>query len=98
MMEDQVRSYAPSLCFDIANLRGSRRTNERELVISEEISERSLVYEVLIYISYKYQSPGQIRDEYVARMQLAIADARAVGVSDEYLETSLCHLVSESAG
>ncbi|KAL2016551.1 hypothetical protein VTK56DRAFT_3408 [Thermocarpiscus australiensis] len=48
-----------------------------------------VVREALVYISYKYQSPGEIRNEYVARMRLAMADARMLGVSNEYLENSL---------
>ena len=47
----------------------------------------------LIYISYEYQLPGVIRDEYIGRMQLAMADARMLGVSQNYLETSLHPLV-----
>ena len=47
----------------------------------------------LIYISYEYQLPGVIRDEYIGRMQLAIADTRMLGVSQDYLETSLHPLV-----
>ena len=47
----------------------------------------------LIYISYEHQLPGDIRDEYIPRMQLAMADARMLGVSQNYLETSLHPLV-----
>ena len=47
----------------------------------------------LIYINYEYQLPGTIRDEYIARMQLAMADARMLGVSQNYLETSLHPLI-----
>lgn len=43
----------------------------------------------LVYISYEYQLPGDIREEYIARMQLAITDARMLGVSRNYLETTL---------
>lgn len=44
---------------------------------------------VLIYISYKYQVPGTIREEYVNRMQLAITDACRLGVSKRFVENSL---------
>lgn len=51
-------------------------------------------HKALVYISYEYQSPGTIRDEYIPRMQLAMTDARKLGVSPDYLETSLHPLVS----
>ena len=47
----------------------------------------------LIYISSEYRLPGNIREEYIGRMQLAMADARMLGVSQSYLETSLYPLV-----
>lgn len=48
-----------------------------------------VIHKALVYISYKYQLPGDIREEYTARMQLAMADARMLGLSDNYLDSSL---------
>ncbi|KAF7166696.1 hypothetical protein CNMCM5623_000240 [Aspergillus felis] len=51
--------------------------------------------EALVYISTPmYSSPGTIRDEYSGRMQLAIADARFLGLSEDYLAYSLGPLIS----
>ena len=54
---------------------------------------RSVRREALIYVSHKYPLPGNIREEYIARMRLAMADARMLGVSATYLELSLHPLV-----
>ncbi|KAJ5212479.1 uncharacterized protein N7498_004125 [Penicillium cinerascens] len=52
-------------------------------------------HEALVYISTPmYSSPGTIRDEYRRRMQLAIADARFFGLSEDYLTCSLGPLIS----
>ncbi|KAF2194268.1 hypothetical protein K469DRAFT_195015 [Zopfia rhizophila CBS 207.26] len=56
---------------------------------AEEPEGEKVFRKALVYISYKYQLPGDIREEYIARMQLAMADARMLGVSKNYLETSL---------
>ncbi|KAI9667878.1 MAG: hypothetical protein M1821_000697 [Bathelium mastoideum] len=48
-----------------------------------------ILRKALIYISYRYQSPGDIKEEYIVRMHLAIAYARLLGVSKTYFETSL---------
>lgn len=53
------------------------------------IEGRKVIRKALVYISYKYQVPCAIRDEYIVRMHLAMAYARLLGVSKEYLETSL---------
>ncbi|KAL4812564.1 hypothetical protein BDW67DRAFT_193562 [Aspergillus spinulosporus] len=51
-------------------------------------------HEALVYISTPmYRSPGTIRDEYSERMQLAIADARFLGLSEDYLTYSLAPLI-----
>ena len=54
-----------------------------------EETHQHISRDYLIYINYEYQLPGTIRDEYIAHMQLAMADARMLGVSQNYLETSL---------
>ena len=51
------------------------------------------IRKALIYISYEYPLPGTIRNEYINRMRLAMADALKLGVSQTYLETSLHPLV-----
>ena len=48
-----------------------------------------VIRKALIYINHEYQLPGTIRDEYIARMQLAMADARMLGIFQNYLENSL---------
>lgn len=42
-----------------------------------------------MYISEKYKGPSDIREEYIRRMELAIADAGLLGVSEEYIKGSL---------
>jgi hypothetical protein len=39
-----------------------------------------------------YRLPGIIREEYRARMQLAMADAKLLGVSEKY-QKHLCGLI-----
>ncbi len=68
---------------------GSRQPGR--VLITEE-GEKA-IRKALIYISYEHQLPGDIREEYIGRMQLAMADARMLGVSQNYLETSLHPLV-----
>ena len=57
----------------------------------------SMVYDALIYVCREqqqhHQPPGEIRGEYQARMRLAMADAQMLGISGEYLDTSLHPLV-----
>lgn len=43
----------------------------------------------LIYVVPGVEMPGKIRDEYAARMRLAIADAQVLGISKSYLRTEL---------
>ncbi|KAI0384472.1 hypothetical protein F5Y04DRAFT_248420 [Hypomontagnella monticulosa] len=55
-----------------------------------KLEVEKIVRKALVYISSdQYLSPGTIRDEYIGRMQLSIADARILGVSQHYVETSL---------
>lgn len=39
----------------------------------------------LVYLSSEYRTDGVIREEYIARMNNAMIDARKMGVSDEYI-------------
>ncbi|PYH97587.1 hypothetical protein BO71DRAFT_121733 [Aspergillus ellipticus CBS 707.79] len=82
---------------DAAQILAQRATEPESLADSEQNhkststnseGERRL-HKALVYVSYKYQVPGDIRDEYAARMQLAMADARTLGVSEYYLEALL---------
>lgn len=49
--------------------------------------------EALVYLSGRYKKDGQIRSEYVQRMELAMSDALKLGVSKQYLRDSLYPLV-----
>lgn len=61
--------------------------------------QKNVVYGALVYVCREHQLPGEIRGEYRARMRLAMADARMLGVSRNYLDTSLHPLVfGEPAG
>lgn len=60
--------------------------------------DKKVILRALVYISYKYQLPGPIREEYVGRMRLAIEDACMLGVSTEFVENSLHpHMFSNQA-
>ena len=73
------------------NPSASKAEEPNPVTINEEL-ERD-IRKALIYISYEYPLPGIIRDEYIGRMQLAMADALKLGVSQTYLETSLHPLI-----
>ncbi|PFH56758.1 hypothetical protein XA68_16041 [Ophiocordyceps unilateralis] len=45
--------------------------------------------DVLVYISFDYVQDSAPRDEYVQRLNLGIADARVLGVDDEYIRHSI---------
>lgn len=49
--------------------------------------------EALVYLSGRHRKDGQIRSEYVQRMELAMSDALKLGVSKQYLQDSLYPLV-----
>ncbi|PWY86279.1 hypothetical protein BO70DRAFT_428317 [Aspergillus heteromorphus CBS 117.55] len=69
---------------------GFRMTEPESLTDAPEHNRAERVHrKALVYVSYKYQVPGDIRDEYMARMQLAMDDARMLGVSEYYLEALL---------
>ncbi|KAH2023279.1 hypothetical protein KXV45_000965 [Aspergillus fumigatus] len=52
-------------------------------------------HEALVYISTPmYRSPGAITNDYSRRMQQAIADARLLGLSEDYLTYTLGPLIS----
>ena len=46
--------------------------------------------EVIVYVSHEYKKDGQIRPEYVARMERAITDGRKLGLSDSCLNQIDC--------
>ena len=69
----------------------SKAEESGSVPISEE--GEKLSRKALIYISYEYPLPGTIRNEYINRMRLAMADAHKLGVSQTYLETSLHPLI-----
>ena len=70
-------------------------TSEAEMPNSVPIigERKKDIRKALIYISYEYPLPGTIRNEYINRMRLAMADALKLGVSQTYLETSLHPLI-----
>lgn len=48
----------------------------------------------LVYVSSSYTSDGSIREEYISRMQKAMHDGRALGMSEEFIQGSVMpHLV-----
>ena len=70
----------------------ARKAEEPNSVPTSEEGKND-IRKALIYISYEYRLPGTIRNEYINRMRLAMADALKLGVSETYLETSLYPLV-----
>jgi hypothetical protein len=50
---------------------------------------RGQITKALVYVSLRFQKEGQIREEYVQRMNAGISDARKLGVSDLYLRRCL---------
>ncbi|KAE8353139.1 hypothetical protein BDV28DRAFT_113075 [Aspergillus coremiiformis] len=54
--------------------------------------------EALVYLSSRYDCHGRIRNEYVDRMELAMADAQKLGVRQSYLEASLYPVVFVESG
>lgn len=51
------------------------------------------VLDALVYLSYTHQEDGDIRDEYVHRMHLAITDAKKLGMPEAYVQYHLRGLV-----
>ncbi|KAL8796254.1 MAG: hypothetical protein Q9195_001369 [Heterodermia aff. obscurata] len=87
----QIRIHSDSAAEDLRGKSSRSKAGEQG---GKNVSRKAL-----IYISYKHQLPGDIREEYIGRMQLAMADAGVLGVSKSYLETSLHPLVfGERAG
>lgn len=49
--------------------------------------------DALVYLSYTHQEDGDIREEYVHRMHLAIMDAKKLGMPEVYVQDHLQNLV-----
>ena len=60
---------------------------KRSLKIAAYNNLTTIVREALVYISYTFSSPGIIREEYMSRMELAMADGKLLGLSEEYLNS-----------
>lgn len=56
---------------------------------------RGQITKALVYVSLRYQDEGPIRDEYIARMNAGIIDARKLGMSDSYIENCLRRYIPE---
>lgn len=59
----------------------------------QHLSIKGELTEALVYVSERYHEEGSIRDEYIARMNAGIIDARKLGVSDEHIEKCLRYYV-----
>ncbi|PHH78597.1 hypothetical protein CDD82_2956 [Ophiocordyceps australis] len=53
--------------------------------------------DVLVYISPNHTQDSTPRDEYVKRLNLGIADARALGLDDNYIRTCICPFLPETS-
>lgn len=55
----------------------------------EEASPREEERTALVYASSRFVQDGQIQEEYIGRMRKAVADALALGVSEEFIKTHM---------
>jgi gamma-glutamylcyclotransferase len=60
-------------------------------VVRGDESKKAVV--AFVYIDEKRKTEGIIKEEYIIRMNYAIADALAEGISNEYIETYLRRFV-----
>ena len=58
--------------------------------------ESSAMVEAMVYVSHEYNEDGQIRPEYIARMEKAITDGRKMGLTSRYLR-HLNHVIHMEA-
>ncbi|KAH3941178.1 gamma-glutamylcyclotransferase [Parastagonospora nodorum] len=65
-----------------ARLKNEKRTKKNTF-------ENSVARNVLVYVVPEYCEDGKIRKEYIGRMESAIIDAEVLGVSEQYIKTSL---------
>lgn len=59
----------------------------------QEAATGSKPIEALVYISQRYKRDGNIREEYVPRMEKAMADALNLGVSEHFMKTTIVPFV-----
>lgn len=79
----------------------NQQQGKRRLATVDELSKfisptpQGQITKALVYVSLRFQKEGQIRDEYVKRMNAGITDARKLGVSDLYFKTCLRPYIPE---
>ena len=80
---------------DVKALDGYEVNYEKEIaeikVVRGNESEKAVV--AFVYIDEKRKTEGIIKEEYIIRMNYAIADALAEGIPNEYIETYLRRFV-----
>ncbi|KAI1325947.1 hypothetical protein F5Y16DRAFT_422335 [Xylariaceae sp. FL0255] len=84
-LEGQKASDAAELLEKYKN--GTIKAPEAILTSTEQ--KKKVIQEALIYISLNYKGPADIREEYVGRMEAAMADARLLGMTNEYCQRAI---------
>ncbi|KAF4999658.1 hypothetical protein FGRMN_2307 [Fusarium graminum] len=99
------RQYTNFKTARLAHLLAENRTSilDDEVQSSDVLAERAMTHNdepphvqevrALVYVSDNYTADGSIREEYIARMQNAINDAVAMGVSRSFVDTYMVPFV-----